>query len=167
MARVEGDPMGTSGFEIGRRRGASTLLTAVVVAFALAACGGGSDAATAGDGTPLSEAEFVARADRICAETASRFDELPDPDGEGGAKPLGIGTFMRTWVANLRVPQPPADVAGDWQAGLDLLDRAADKLDAAEAGDPNAQSEALWDLEARAQQRFDAMHVPFRACFGE
>ena len=70
----------------------------------------------------------MARADRICLETSRHFDELPEPVG---------------------------GVADDWEAGLDLLDRAADKLDDAEAGDPDAQDEALRNLEARAQEHFD------------
>ena len=56
---------------------------------------------------------------------------------------------MRTWIAKLRVPKPPQAVVHDWKTGLDLLERAADKLDDAEAGDPEAQSEALWNLEPR------------------
>jgi hypothetical protein len=152
--------MSTSGFESKPR--ASKVLAAVVIAVALVGCGAGSDVSTDGD-EPLSEAEFMARADRICLETSRHFDELPDP--VGGAKPVGLGTFMRTWVTKLRVPTPPRAVAGDWKAGLDLLERAADKLDDAEAGDPEAQSEALWNLEPRAHKHFNAMHVPFRICF--
>lgn len=74
---------------------------------------------------------------------------------------------MRAGTMKLRDPSPPRRLARDWKAGLDLLDRAADKLDQAEAGDPDAQGEALWDLEARAQKHFTAMHVPFRVCFVE
>lgn len=157
--------MGTSGFAIKPRVSVSKVLAGIAIVATLVGCGGGNDVSTAGEAKSLSQAEFIARADRICAETASHFDELPPT--VGGAKPVGLGGFMRTWVAKLRVPQPPRGVADDWQAGLDLLDRAADKLDDAEAGDPDAQSEALWSLEPRAQKRFDAMHVPFRVCFVE
>ena len=118
-----------------------------------------------GQDTRLTKAEFGARADRICLEASSHFDELPEP--VGGAKPVGLGGFMRKWVVKLRVLQPPARIADDWRAGLDLLDRAADRLDDAEAGDPEAQGEALWSLEAQAQKHFDAMQVPFGVCFVE
>ncbi len=154
--------MGTSDFEI--KPWASKVLAAVAISVALVGCGAGSDLSTASD-EPLSEAEFVARADRICLDANRHFGELPA--AVGGAKPVGLGTFMRTWVANLRVPQPPRAVAGDWKTGLDLLERAADKLDDAEAGDPDAQGEALWSLEPRAHKHFNAMHVPFRICFVE
>ena len=140
-------------------------MAAAVITLAVVGCGTGRDVSSVGDETPLSEAEFVARADRICLDAAGHFGELPEP--VGGAKPVGLGTFMRAWTAKLRVPTPPRRVADDWEAGLDLLDRAADKLDEAEAGDPEAQSEALWSLEPRAQKHFDAMHIPFRVCFVE
>jgi len=145
----------------------------LALALVLAACG--DDAPTASTvapeapatSTPLTPAEFTARADSICVEAASHFGELEDPDGVGGAKPLGLGGFMRDWVAELRTVPPPATVAADWRAGLDLLDQAADALDRAEAGAPEAQSEALWSLEPRAQRRFNATGLPFRACFVE
>jgi hypothetical protein len=144
-----------------------TRLAFVVFATAglgLISCGGSGDASTT-EGQARSEAEFVKRADQVCADVASDFDELPEP--VGGAKPVGLGGFMREWVARLRPLEPPKELAADWRAALDLLDRAADKLDAAEAGDPDAQSEALWSLEPRAQQHIIAMHVPFKICFVE
>jgi hypothetical protein len=116
---------------------------------------------------PLSRAEFVTQADAICLETSSHFSELEDPDGVGGAKPLGLGAFMRDWVDDLRTLTPPTAVAEDWTAGLDLVVEAADALDRAENGDPEAQSEALWSLEAQAQQRFIATGLPFHFCFVE
>jgi hypothetical protein len=139
------------------------LVCGVVAALAVTSCSAGGPSSSARPSP--SRAEFAARADRICLETASHFDELPDPDGEGGAKPIGIGTFMRTWVTKLRTVEPPPALADDWHAALDLLVRAADKLDEAEAGDPEAQGIALWGLEARAQEHIDAMDVPFQACF--
>jgi CubicO group peptidase (beta-lactamase class C family) len=110
------------------------------------------------------KAEFVEQADEICIRTSLRFAaELPEP--VGGAKPVGLGSFMREWVAELRTLTPPTEVAEDWGAGLELLVRASHKLDDAEAGDPNAQGEALWNLEARAQKRFTRMRLPFKVCF--
>ena len=117
--------------------------------------------------TPLTRAEFVAQADAVCLETSSHFDELEDPDGVGGAKPLGLGTFMREWVADLRALPAPTAVAADWKAGLDLLVQAANALDRAEAGDPEAQSEALWSLEPQAGEHFAATGLPFHFCFVE
>ncbi len=155
------------------RRGPSA---ALALGLLLAGCGddpGGASAATAPEPaptttvpTPLTRSEFVAQADAICLETSSHFAELEDPDGPGGgAKPLGLGTFMREWVADLRTLTPPARVAADWNAGLDLLVQAADALDRAEDGDPEAQSEALWSLEPQAQEHFIATGLPFQFCF--
>ena len=159
---MKGAFMATSGFAI--MPWASKLVAGAAIAVALVGCGAGNDDAADGN-EPLSEAEFVAHADRICLESSSHFAELPEP--VGGAKPVGLGAFMRTWVAKLRVPKPPRAVVDDWKAGLDLLERAADKLDDAEAGDPEAQSEALWNLEPRAHRHINAMHLPFRVCFVE
>ena len=140
----------------------------LIVALALVGCGDDdAESSAGGTPTPLSEAEFAAQADEICAEVGSHFSELPDPDGEGGAKPLGLGGFTRDWVARLRILEPPPAVAADWHAALDLLDQSADKLDDAEAGDEEAQSQALFDLQAQAQEHIDAMNVPFTGCFVE
>lgn len=138
----------------------SALLVGVALTVATAACAG------SGDGAALSRSEFVERADQICLETAKRFEaELPDP--VGGAKPVGLGAFMRRWIKELRTLEPPSSVATDWGQGLDLLEQATHALDDAEAGDPDAQGEALWNLEPRAQKHFNATHLPFRVCFVE
>lgn len=134
----------------------------------LAACGDDDTSASrAASTSPLSETEFVRRADQICAQVASRFGELEDPDGQGGAKPIGLGGFIRDWVDDLRTLAPPAAIADDWNTALDLLEESGDKLDEAEEGDESAQDEALFDLQARAQQHIDAMGVEFERCFKE
>lgn len=120
----------------------------------------------AGGDETESRSDFAARADAICAETARRFEtELPDP--VGGAKPVGLGSFMRRWVRDLRALEAPPEVARHWFLALDLLVQASRKLDEAEAGDPNAQAEALWSLEAEAHEHIEAMRVPFKGCFVE
>jgi hypothetical protein len=140
-------------------RRVSLAVAALTIAPMATACG-------TADAKALPKAEFVAQADRICAETAVRFEaELPEP--VGGAKPVGLGPFMREWVAEFRTLTPPANVAEDWDTALDLLVKASHKLDDAEAGDGDAQSEALWGLEARAQEHIDRMHMPFKVCFVE
>lgn len=83
------------------------------------------------------------------------------------SSPLGLGGFIRDWVAQLRALEPPSAIADDRHAALDLLDQSADKLDDAEAGDEEAQSEALFGLQARAQEHIDAMDLPFNGCFVE
>jgi D-alanyl-D-alanine carboxypeptidase len=114
----------------------------------------------------LTKAEFVEEADLICIRTSARFEaELPEP--VDGAKPVGLGAFMREWVADFRTLTPPANVAQHWDTALDLLVKASHKLDDAEAGDPDAQSEGLWGLEARAQEHFKRMRMPFKVCFVE
>ena len=78
-------------------------------------------------------------------------------------------------LTELRALEVPAPITRDWNKGLALLERAADKLTESEqlaaAGDferaGDAQGEALWSLEAKAQEHFNAMHVPFRVCWVE
>lgn len=142
----------------------TTLVLALTVGLALAAsaCGGGD-----GEGHgALTKTEFAEQADRICRESAARFDaELPDP--VGGAKPVGLGAFMRGGIERLRTLEAPASIATNWYQGLALLEQATFKLDDAEHGDPTAQSEALWGLEASAHEHFDATDLPFEFCFVE
>lgn len=137
----------------------SSLLLVVGLALVVNGCGGNGPAA-------LSKAEFAAQADQICLEIGARFEqELPEP--VGGAKPVGLGGFMRRWIKDLRTLEPPSSVATDWNTGLRLLERSTRALDRAEAGDPDAQGEALWVLEADAHEHFDATGLPFRVCFVE
>jgi hypothetical protein len=148
----------------------------------LVGCGSDSPDATsssnAGSATQKSEptiAEFAVAADATCTRIGARFGSLPDPDGDGGAKPLGIGAFMHDAAAELRALEVPAPITRDWNKGLALFERAADKLtefeQLAAAGDleraGEAQGEALWSLESKAQEHFNAMHVPFRVCWVE
>lgn len=138
-----------------RRTRAGALVGLILV---LGACTGGADPRSA-----LSPEDFVRRANQICAETFARFEaELPEP--VGGAKPVGLGTFMREWITDLRTLEPPASAERHWERGLDLLEESTHALDAAEQGDPDAQSEALWVLQARAAEQFQASGLKTR-CF--
>lgn len=167
-------------------RNHGSLALSVLVAMILVGCGSGAPDSTpkttanttpapAATETEPAKAEFAAAADAACIRAGQRFLSLPDPDGPGGAKPIGIGTFMHDMTDELRAVEAPPSIARDWDAGLALLDQAADKLTeselAANAGDleraGDAQGEALWALEAQAQEHFDTMKVPFRVCFVE
>ncbi len=124
----------------------------------LGACTSGADPRSA-----LSPEEFVRRANQICAEAFARFEtELPEP--VAGAKPVGLGAFMREWITDMRTLEPPASAQRHWNKGLDLLEESTYQLDAAEQGDPDAQGKALWDLQARAAKQFQASGLETR-CF--
>jgi hypothetical protein len=120
-------------------------------------------------------AAFADKVDVACVRSAGRVMELDDPDGVGGEKPLGLGAVMQTWVADMaRVVAPPS-IAADWRRALRLLRRAGERLDDAErlaaqgrgAESGEAQSEALWSLEARAAKIIAKLRIPFRICFVE
>ena len=127
----------------------------------------GPSAAAAG----LTEKEFVQRADAICVSFFPKFAALPE--GVDGAKPLGTGALMHRAAVALDRVHPPRRLATDWNAWLDLFDRAAAKLVEAQRAElsgraSDAQSEALWSLEPLAAKKFahmvKQMHIKFKAC---
>jgi hypothetical protein len=120
-------------------------------------------------------AAFADKVDVACLRSAGRVMELDDPDGVGGQKPLGLGAAMQTWVADMARVDPPTSIATRWRRALRLLRTAAQRLEEAErlaaqgraAESGNAQSEALWSLEARAAKIINKLRIPFRICFVE
>jgi hypothetical protein len=120
-------------------------------------------------------ASFADKVDVACLRSAANVAQLDDPDGNGGQKPLGLGTAMQTWVADMARVAAPRSIAADWKRGLRLLRRAGERLEDAErfAADGRAeesgkaQSEALWSLEPRAMKIITKLRIPFRICFAE
>ncbi len=118
---------------------------------------------------------FAGKVDAACLRAAVRVTALEDPDGEGGQKPLGLGAAMKVWVADMAKVDAPDAIADDWGRALKLLRRAGTRLADAERlaaqgrmdASGEAQSEALWGLEARAAKIIAKLHVPFRFCFQE
>jgi hypothetical protein len=156
----------------------------VVASAALVTCGGSDDAESsrsttttaAASTTSLSTsmATFVAAADEICLAAAPKVMALSDPDGVGGEKALGLGTVVQDWADELAALTPPEDIAEDWSKAIALLHKSGVRLNDSEryaaAGDPRsgeAQSEALWGLQAEAGEIILGLKVPFKACFVE
>jgi hypothetical protein len=145
---------------------------AVLVAVLVAA----APLAEAREGTSTKElTAFAAKVDAACVRSWARVGALEDPDGEGGQKPLGLGAAMKAWVADMAAVDAPDVIADTWGRALQLLRRAGQRLVDAErlaaqgrsAASGEAQSEALWSVEARAAKIIAKLHVPFRACFQE
>ena len=117
-------------------------------------------------------ADFVAAADAICAATYPKVLALPDSDGVGGQKQLGLGTVVREWAEGLESLAAPPDIAADWAEATELLRRSGVKLEEAEqlaasgddAASGAAQSEALWNLQAQAAEIIIALDIPFHVC---
>jgi hypothetical protein len=123
----------------------------------------------------VSPGEFAAAADAVCARTSTKVNALPDPDGVGGNKQLGLGRVVRGWADELAAITPPGAIAGDWAKATGLLRRSGTRLEDAErlaaagdaAGSGAAQSEALWSLQPAAAEIIGKLGVPFTICFVE
>lgn len=147
-----------------RARLVACLLAVIAV---LGACRGG-DAPSA-----LSKAEFIRQADALCEARAERFGELEDPDGEGGAKPLGLGDFVIDWAQELQALEPPPADARVMERALAHLERSGELLNESEAADrdgesdaaESAQSEALFVEQPKAQKLIG--DYGFHVCFQE
>ena len=155
--------------------GGRALLVAAAAAALLLACG-------RDDGGRLSRAELIERADAICAEYATRFAAVPEPEGDPtapGAPPRllrqaarvgrALAAVERAQVRELRELKPPERFEQRWHTALEDLEAGAAELDeaglAAERGDREAlaRSFAAAD-EAGAQASRVAQGYRFRSC---
>jgi len=113
------------------------VLIGVLAAMALlviAACG--SDDSSSGSSEPLTEAEFVAAADAVCAEADAKLDELGEPEA-----PDEFGSFLRD----------SADIAEEQLDGLKALS-APEEIQ----GTLDRAYELLADLNGKAREAADA-----------
>jgi hypothetical protein len=143
---------------------------ACLAAFSLAVAGCGQDAdspAAAAEAKRPSKQEFIAAADRLCAEFGAEYDaaaaNLPPYEqmlAPNVSRPVMLGvaavapriaTVERALERELRALDPPADFATRWDRALDTLEARAvaaeDVQAAAEAADRDAYLSAF--------QRFD------------
>ena len=115
-------------------------LSAIVLALALAGCGGG-DATTTGGFTeppPLTKAEFLAEADRICFSAESQIEAAADDYAKGDepdpAEVKRIVTKvvvpkLRGEASTIALLDPPPEDAEEVQAILQATERGADALE--------------------------------------
>ena len=112
---------------------ASVLLA--VAALALAGCGGSSS------GGRLSEAEFVKKADAVCAKYKKKINALPQPSSLSGVagyaqKAIDLTKQGRAELRALKPPSDLADTNAKWLANLDqTLVLAGELRDAAKQKD--------------------------------
>jgi hypothetical protein len=132
------------------------LLLLAGVAFAVAACGGDDDSSGSGGG--LTQEEWVAAADAICAETTAGVDALPDPQS-----PEEIGEYFDELTAisqgsvdELRALGPPPELADRFDQALEVLEQQAqivrDAAELAADGDFAGMEEALASIEPVAKE---------------
>jgi hypothetical protein len=124
-----------------------------VPALALAACGGEDK---------LTRQEFVAQADKICADADRKTQALPDPKSPDDlaalikqAKP--IAEQQRDQLRDLQ-GKAPDEVAGDFGRALDLLDQQLPILDeVAAAGTDLTKVQAASQKGAKLDQEADGL----------
>jgi hypothetical protein len=125
----------------------SRLLALAVVAVALAACGGD-------EGERLSEADWIAQADSICAEAQDELDALPEPANaaELAEQAEAAVEIAERQLARLRDLRPPEAAEADFGSMLDLTERqieiTGEIAEAAAARDQAAVQELVAEGES-------------------
>jgi len=160
-------------------RALQIVVVSMAVAFATSCGNDGGDRSTSAS-TPVPAAEsglaaFADEADAVCAQMVPRFQQLRDPDGEGGQKPLGLGRLVEEGFTELGRVRPPDEYAARWDEAIGLLVESgrvlteAEELaaDGAEAASEAAQSRALFDLQPSAHELVEQIDAPFGVCFAE
>ena len=120
------------------------LLGLVVVAMALAACGGDDSNGSTGGSEPLSHDEYVAAADAICEEAGAELDSLGEPSADAGISEVAdlfsrAAEIQEDQLNELRLLRPPEEDQEAVSQALQLLGQisqiAKDSRDALAAGD--------------------------------
>ncbi len=108
---------------ISGRRVAGIIAVGGAAALIAAGCGGGGD-----NGDSLSNAEYIEQADAICAAFERQLDAIDEPTSDAGFVPFlrAVLPIIRAQIDELRALNPPADIEGQVNEALDLLDEQAE-----------------------------------------
>lgn len=144
----------------------SRLPAVALAATVLAACGGDG-------GERLTESEWIAQADAICAEAQDEIDALPEPTNaaELAEQARQAVAIAERQLSRLRDLRPPETAEDDYEAMLDLTQREIELTneiaEAASAGDP-ARTEGLIAEAQRVDEDADALAAEygFQECGG-
>ena len=145
------------------RRRHSILLTAISLGAGLAGCGGDGE---------LSEEEFLAQGDEICAEGREQYIELqsdpPRNEAETADLTRELIEITEQEIADLRELDAPADLEDPLDEYLEAreegLDIIRDGLEAAEKGDAEAYADAQAEV---AEGQLDRARLAERVGFTE
>ena len=128
-------------------------LCVTAVAVVLSACGGSdenssaagsstsSSSASRSSAAPSADSEFCMRAGSIQQRVASTFTE---------SDPADLGALLQQGAAEVRETEPPAEIAADWAALADGLEKVAAAFAGVDLNDPAAQ-QALGQKVAELQ----------------
>ena len=110
----------------------------------------------------LSKAEYVRRADAICAEYDRRLESLPDPENVAGIADVAAEALpiAREGARKLRALRPPEDVEPTVQRWLarndENIERMEELRDAARAGD-TTKVQRIASAAVENERRADAL----------
>lgn len=89
----------------------------------VAGCGGDDDA----NGDDEAAEQFRAQANAVCADFGEKIRSIPPPleeDDEWGAIAADIGDLLETGVNELRLLEPPEELAAEYEEWLVLKERS-------------------------------------------
>lgn len=89
----------------------------------VAGCGGDDG----NDGDDEAAEQFRAQANALCADFGAKIRSIPPPleeDDEWGAIAADIGDLLETGVNELRLLEPPEELADDYEVWLELKERS-------------------------------------------
>jgi hypothetical protein len=136
-------------------------LVALLLALALAACGGSS----------LSHTQLRSSAARICTAVQQRAEQIPTPEGPADAAGYlsrGVAA-LEPAVTKLRALHPPGDLADHYRSAVDTVAREVTELHGAIKGlkagnDPvvaiKTLQQHLAPLERRADDNWRSIDIP-------
>jgi hypothetical protein len=141
------------------------LVSVLTLAALAAGCGGG------GDGDPLSQAEFVAKADAICQKYEAKLDALGQPQNEGelaafADKAIPIAKDGREELGDLTPPENQQETYDRWlEQGDRAIEVVEDLRDAAKDGD-TAEIQRIAQEAEQADQESNrlAAQLGFKEC---
>jgi len=133
-------------------RRALALLPAVVLAFAVAGCGGGGDGGNGADGSPLSKAEYETKIQTIVKDVGEQFADVDIQENTTEAIDQAVDALeeIADELENVNPPEEIADLHRDLIDGIrglaDELPGFAEKLEATE--DPSEAISILFGSES-------------------
>lgn len=131
-------------------------------ALGLAACGGDDEEGGGGGGGTLPKAEFIAQADKICADLDKQTEALGEPTSpEEISDFIGKGLeITRPALEDLRAleARAPEDVKADYAKAMDLLDEQTGLIEQAQAaGSDQAKVQEIFAKIEPIEKESDAL----------
>lgn len=122
------------------RRSISIPALVAAAALVLAGCG------DSGSGARLDNAEFVSRADDVCAEASTDLEELVEEHLDENVTPSGVQRWaeasvsrLNRLIADLERLRPPAEKEADYRRYLEGFERLRDAIQRASTSETAAE----------------------------